>query len=145
MFKFTVGEDTFTPWVDKKLEEAEAFQISLLTQLANIFLTEHTDPYVPVVSGSLKESAHYMWSWDSGLSATGLSLVWTGIFNSSHEEFVSFDNEFHEDYALSVYEGFHYSTGDDSSSDHWVEQGLWSFDSEINGILEEEFLKWLFT
>lgn len=144
MFKFELAEDTFSEWADKKLEETEALQVNLLTQLANIFL-EETDPFVPVVSGSLQKSAHYMWAWDRGLSASGLSLIWTGMFNPHDEEFKYFQNDFHEDYALSVYHGEHYKTGGRASSDHWVEYGLWEFESEFNSILEQEFLKWLFT
>ena len=145
MFKFEIREDTFTPWADRKLQESELFLNNLMTFLANTFL-EETDPFVPVVSGSLLKSAHYMWHWSGGFPAVGLDIVWTGIFNPHQEEFDVFRNTYREDYAWSVYHGEHYKpTSNPASSDHWVEQSLTYFDApEVESILEEKFLEWLF-
>lgn len=142
LFKFSV-EDTFTPWADSKLQTIETLQMDLLNQLGKIFL-EETDPYVPVVSGSLQESAHFMWHFVEALPTVGLQIIWTGIFNDNDTEYDYFENYYHGDYALSVYYGEHYKSGSRASSDHWVESGLWSFDSMVNPILQEKFLSWLF-
>lgn len=142
MFQFVVKEDTFTPWVDKKMQGLPSFSEKLMTLLGNLFL-EETDPFVPTASGSLLESAHYMWSFVEALPTVGLYITWTGLFNDSDEEFKDLRNYYHEDYAWSVYHGKIYKKKGTPSSSYWVDESLSVFDDELTGFLEEVFLGYL--
>lgn len=146
-YNLFIKEDSVTPWIDKKLQGLEGFEEMLLTVLANAFL-EVTDPFVPheKSSGSLMESAHYMWTWTAPFPAMGLYITWTGIFNTNESEYRRFQNIYWEDYALSVYTGYRYTTGEPVSDGlhHWVDESLEVFDEyEVIEYLDELFTEYL--
>lgn len=147
MHTFKVVEDTFTPWAETKIGEMEYFQKELMVQLSTIFL-EETDPYVPVLSGSLLESAHYLQVWSALGLYTTVQFIWSGLFNPNYEEFKEFGNissrngellkGTQEDYALSVYGGQTYKKRGTPQSDHWVDQSIATGIDEIQATLEEQ-------
>lgn len=150
MFQFVIKEDTFTPWAEEKISSKDVMAIDLLKKLAEIFLDDiHEGNYVPVLSGTLEESAmeEDNWQFVTGAESNGLLITWTGEDNPNEDEWERFANANHEDYALANYTGFHWRTLTPQSKNHWVVNGI--FDTFAGGtgmdFIGEKYLAWLMT
>ena len=149
-FEFIIGEDTVTPWVDKRINEINEMSMRLLVDLAEIFLLNIEEKeYEPEWSGTLIESARDEdnWQFISGLEANGLMITWSGEDNPDEEEWKVFHNQGHEDYAFANYKGYRWRTLTGQSRHSWVVKGI--FDTFTSGegmdFIGEKYLKWLLT
>jgi hypothetical protein len=143
-----ISEDTVTPWADEKINSINSLKMELLTYLAEIFLDHISEAeLVPHLSGTLEESAHDEegWVFVNASEATGLLITWSGEDNPSEEEWASFQNSEHEDYALANYTGFHWRTLTKQPKHHWVVSGMFDVFLNSNGLDKagKQYMEWL--